>query len=123
LVFSAAWVYGWGLIDCGDVSAVEDALSDEIGESEDWDGDTMCSGCDAQEGIGDHRGEELEADGIVVVCEELTDFEMLFDPAEQEFDLPASFVERGDVVGGTLHVVGEKDDGVVGALAFDAQAA
>src|SRR6185312_1406178 len=35
---------------------------------------------------------------------------MLLDPAKEEFDLPAALVERGDLLGRTLHVIGQKRD-------------
>src|SRR5262245_65992637 len=42
---------------------------------------------------------------------------MLLDPAEQEFDLPAHFVEAGNLDGGAGQIVGEKgEDGTIVAL-------
>ena len=40
------------------------------------------------QGVGDHRGQQLQSDGIVVVAEELADLEMLLDPAEEQLDIP-----------------------------------
>jgi hypothetical protein len=37
---------------------------------------------DAPPCVGDHRGEELETDRVVVVAEKAADVEMLFDPAK-----------------------------------------
>jgi len=42
-----------------------------------------------QQHIGDHGGEDLQADGVFVPAEELADAQIAADPAEQQFDLPA----------------------------------
>ena len=42
------------------------------------------------------------------------DAEMLFDPFEEQFDLPAEFVEPGNRQSGRSKVVGEKDQPPVG---------
>jgi len=38
----------------------------------------------------------------------LADIEMLLDPSEQQFDLPAALVERRDLDRGALKIVGEQ---------------
>lgn len=68
-----AWIDGGRAFDGGDVSALEQALCDEIGKAQDRHLDTVGSCGDAQQRIGDHGGEELQADGIVVVAEEFSD--------------------------------------------------
>jgi hypothetical protein len=50
---------------------------------------------DTQEQVGDHRGDDLQANGVVIGAEEFADIEMLLNPAEQELDLPACLVEVG----------------------------
>lgn len=117
--FGSAWVdWRWAL-DGGDVATLEEAADDEVREALDRQGDTMSAGGDAQQRIGDHRGEELEADGIVVVAEELADLQMLLDPTEQELDLPAAFVEGGDLGGRAHEVVCEKRDRVAAVTLHD----
>jgi hypothetical protein len=64
-------------------------------------------GGDAQQQIGDHRGEELQANGFLGSAKKGADLQMLFDPAKQQLNLPAFAVERGDVAGRALHVVGQ----------------
>src|SRR5712671_5178441 len=122
-VSSGAWVDGWWLFNGADLAAVEQALSDEVGKSEDWNRDAVGALGDPQQRIGDHCGEELQPDCIIIVSEELADLEVLLDPAEQEFDLPAAFVERGDGDGGALHVVGQQCDGVIVVVTPEAHAA
>src|SRR6266436_9556145 len=113
----AAWVDGRGFLDGAEVAAFEKAQGDQIGEAEDRDFDAMAAGGDAQQRIGDHRGKDLEADGIVVVAEEAADVKMLFDPAKQQLDLPSRLVEGGDVNGGALAVIGQQGYGfAVGSL-------
>jgi hypothetical protein len=81
LALWTAWVDGWGFVDGADVAALEEAQGDEIGETQDRDLDAVAAGGDAQPCVGDHRGEELETDRVVVVAEKAADVEMLFDPA------------------------------------------
>jgi SAM domain (Sterile alpha motif) len=117
LAWWAARVDGRGFVDGGEVAALEEAQSDQIGEAQDRDLDAVAAGGDAQQRIGDHRGKDLEADRVVVVAEEAADVEMLFDPAKQQLDLPSSLVEGGDVDGGSFEVIGQQGDGfAVGAL-------
>src|SRR6266851_1005611 len=89
-----------GFVDVGDGSAGEQASADEFGEA---DGD-------AQQEVGDHGGQQLQADGVGVAAEEGRDLEMLLEPAEQQLDLPACLVEAADLDGRALEVVGEEGD-------------
>src|SRR5262245_30134239 len=74
----------------------EQELADELSETDWQHGDAVDPRRDAQQQIGDHRREDLQPNGVLVVAEELADREMLLDPAEQQFDLPSALVERGD---------------------------
>src|SRR3954451_19059415 len=58
---TAARVDGRGFFDGAEVAAFEQAQGDQIGEAEDRDVDAVAAGGDAQQGIGDHRGKQLEA--------------------------------------------------------------
>jgi hypothetical protein len=78
-------VDGRGFVDSAEVAAFEKAQGDQIGEAQDRDLDAVAAGGDAQQRVGDHRGEDLEADRVVVVAEKAADVEMLFDPAKQRF--------------------------------------
>src|SRR5690348_7879188 len=118
----AARVDGRGFFDGAEVAAFEEASGDQIGEAEDREFDAMAAGGEAQQHVGDHRGKDLQADGVVVVAEEAADVEMLFDPAKQQLDLPSRLVEGSDVDGGSFEVIGQQGDGfAVGSL--DAQPA
>jgi len=71
-------------------------LANEFGEAQVQHCQGIQTSCEAQEQIGNHRGDDLQADGIVIVADELAKIEMLLDPAKQEFDLPAALVESRD---------------------------
>ena len=60
--------------------------------------------------IGDQGGDDLEADGLGVFGQEALDLEVLLDPFEEEFDLPAPFVEIGDLFGGALEIICDEGD-------------
>src|SRR5271154_4704551 len=89
LTLWAAWVDGRGFVDRAEMAAFEEAQGDQIGKAQDRDLDAVAAGGDAQQRVGDHRGKDLEADGVVVVAEEAADVKMLFDPAKQQLDLPS----------------------------------
>ena len=120
-IASQAWIDRWWLVDCRDLTTLENALGNEIGEPQDGDRDAVCPGRDTQQRISDHRGEELQADRVIVISQEPADLEMLLDPTKQQLDLPAAFVERGDLNGGTFEIIGQEGDRVA-LLALDAQA-
>ena len=92
----------------GERFANEEAGAGELSQAQSRQLDAVKTGSDAQEGEGDHGGDDLEADGVFVAAEEGLDLEMLLDPAEEELDLPAGLVEGGDFDGGALHVVGDE---------------
>src|SRR5271155_3216919 len=70
LTLWAAWVDGRGFVDRAEMAAFEEAQGDQIGKAQDRDLDAVAAGGDAQQRVGDHRGKDLEADGVVVVAEE-----------------------------------------------------
>ena len=67
---------GW-LVDAGDGFANEEAGGDELGEAEGGDVEAGLARRDAQQQVGDHGGEELEADGVFGAAEELAQLEVL----------------------------------------------
>src|ERR1035437_1082676 len=107
-LLAPAGIDGWRFGNGSDGSPSEQELADEFGEPEWKHGDAVCPRGDAQQQIGDHRGEDLQTDGILVGAEELADIEMLFDPPEQQLDLPAALVEGGDLDCGASKIVGEE---------------
>ena len=89
---SLAWVDWRRPIDFGDGLAHEQTLADEFGKAQRRHFDAIHPRCEAQEQIGDHGGEDLQANGGLVGAEERADIKMLLDPAEQELDLPTALV-------------------------------
>ena len=72
----------------------------------------------AEQQIGDQGGVNLGFDGVFGSPEEAFDLEVLLDPFEQQFDLPALLVECCDLAGRAVVIIGdERERGL--ALAFD----
>ena len=63
---------------------------------------------DAQQQKGDQRDIDLDAHGIFAAAKKAANLEVLFEPFEQQLDVPALFVALGDVDGGALEVVCEQ---------------
>jgi len=101
-------------MDVGDGSPGEEELADEFGETQSRYLDVIEAGSDAQKQIGDHGGDDLEPDGVLVGAEEFADVEMLLDPAKQKLDLPSGFVEAGDLDSGAFEVIGDEGHGLAG---------
>src|SRR5215813_4396365 len=120
--FGPAGDDGRRLVDVGEWFAGEEELADEFGEAQGRHLQTMQARRDAQQQIGDHGCQDLQADGVLVVAEELADGEMLLDPAEQQLDLPARLVEGGDLDRRALEIVGDEGDDTA-LVAPDADAA
>src|SRR5207302_5409379 len=81
----------------GEGSTREQELADELGEPKRKHRDAVEPGCDAEQQVGDHCCQDLQTDRVVVGAEKLANVEMLLDPTEQQFDLPAALVEGGDL--------------------------
>jgi hypothetical protein len=70
---------------------------------------------------GDHRGEDLQSDRVVIAAEDVAAIAMLFDPSEHQFDLPPAFLEGGDLNCGAGKIVGaERQHAAVLAPDLDA---
>jgi hypothetical protein len=65
---------------------------------------------DPQQQISDHGSEDLQADRVLGAAEELAKLQMLLDPAEQQFDLPAGFVKRGDLDRRAFQIVSDEGE-------------
>src|SRR6202163_2942485 len=87
----------WRGVDFGDGFSHEQALANQFGEAQIQHPQGIQTPREAQEQIGDHRSDDLQANGVVVPAHEFAKVEMLLDPAEQEFDLPASLVEGSNL--------------------------
>ena len=66
--------------------------------------------CEAKKQIGDHRCDDLQTNGVIVLAHELFEIEMLLDPAEQELDLPAALVEGRNLDRRAFEIVGDEGD-------------
>ena len=64
---------------------------------------------DGHQQVHRHSDPDLALHGILREAIELLDAQMLLDPFEEQFHLPAVAVEFGDRGGGQLEVVGEED--------------
>ena len=51
---------------------------------------------DGDEGVSGHRDPDLSFDGVGGCTEEAFDAQMLFDPFEKQFDLPALMINGGN---------------------------
>ena len=61
-----------------------------------------------------HGTPDLRFDGVLAVAQELLDAQVLFDPFEEQFDLPAVLVQGSDRQWRQHEVVGQKDQCLVG---------
>jgi len=64
---------------------------------------------DGDQNVNAHGDPDLRLHGVVAGAVESFDPQVLFDPAEEQLDLPALGVERGDGGGGKLEMVGQKN--------------
>ncbi len=70
-----------------------------------------CMSEQGDEQIGAKCAPDLDADTVLAEREERVDLEMLFDPLEEEFHLPAVAVDQGDHAGFQRKVVGQENQG------------
>src|SRR5258705_13084258 len=99
------------LVDFCDRTSHEQSLADEFCKAQIENFQGIQTLREAQEQIGDHRGDDLQADSVAVVADELTKIEMLLDPAEQQFNLPAPLVNVRNLDCGAFEIVGDEGDG------------
>jgi hypothetical protein len=64
----------------------------------------------AEQEPSDERNIDLDFDGVFAASEEPFDLEVLLDPLEEQLDLPALLVKRGDFAGGAAVIVGDEDE-------------
>lgn len=67
----------------------------------------------ADQEIGDHGDDHRDQHGILGGAEKAFDLEVLLDPFEKQFDLPALLVQIGNRLGGAVEVVGDEDQPLV----------
>lgn len=72
--------------------------------------DVVLCGRDAYEDKGDEGGEYLILDGVFGTPEEISDLEMLLNPPEEEFDLPALEAEGSALMSCSFKITGDPFD-------------
>jgi hypothetical protein len=92
--------------------AVGSAAVHEVGANEPGEGQRARDGflgrlSEAEQQEGSERAGDLDAHGILGGSEEAGDLEHLLDPAEEQLDGLAAFVEVGNLLGGSIEVVAE----------------
>ena len=65
---------------------------------------------------------DLRLHRVLAVADETFDAQMLLDPLEEQFDLPAAFVERGDSQCGQGGIVGQEHQRLAGLRIFETDA-
>src|SRR5437763_16576661 len=86
------WAWSW-LFETVDRPAVHEIGAHETGEGEQTLNGVLGIMSEAQEQESDERDGKLNAHGVLAFAEEMSDLQRLFDPAEEQFDLPAPLVE------------------------------
>jgi hypothetical protein len=69
---------------------------------------------DGHEHINRDRDPDLSAQGVLGSAVEILDAQVLFDPLEEQFDLPTAAIELGNSQWWQAEVVGEKDESLIG---------
>jgi len=72
------------------------------------------------EHVGGHGAPDLRLDCVLAVAQKLLDAQVLLDPFEKQFHLPAAFVQRSDGQGRQACVVGQEDQRLLGFGIFEA---
>ncbi len=78
---------------------------------------------DGNQNVGRHGAPDLRLDGVLAVAQKLLDAKVLFDPLEEQFDLPTILVQRGDCQRWQYKIVGQEYEGLFGLGVFEANAA
>ena len=86
---------------------MHEIICDQAGECKEALDAVLYSVSGAQEQECDQCDGDLDAHGVLGCAEEVPDFEGVLDPAEEQFDLPATFVKFGDLVGWSIEIVGD----------------
>ena len=71
------------------------------------------------EHVGGHGAPYLRLDRVLAVAQKLLDAQVLFDPFEEQFHLPAAFVQSGNGQGWQGRVVGQEDQSLFGCWVLE----
>ncbi len=74
----------------------------------------------SDEHVGGQGEPDLRLDRVLAVANKLLDAQVLLDPFEKQFHLPAAFVQRSDGQGRQACVVGQEDQSLLGFGIFEA---
>ena len=77
---------------------------------------------DGNEHIGGYGTPNLRLYCVLAVAQKLLDAQVLFDPFEEQLDLPAALVQSGNGQGRQGRVVGQENQGLLGLGVFEANA-
>ena len=91
------WVVRGRFEEVGEGPALEGGLGDEAGDGLEAEPGSGSGLREPQQQVGDERGDDLDAHGILAGAEEVPDLQVLLDPLEEELDLPALLVKRRDL--------------------------
>ncbi|MCS3764850.1 hypothetical protein GGE24_005456 [Bradyrhizobium centrosematis] len=85
-------------------------MTNELGEAQLQHRQGIQTPRETQEQISDHRSDDLQTNGVVILAHELAEVEMLLDPAEQELDLSATLAEARNLDCHAFEIVGDESD-------------
>jgi hypothetical protein len=71
------------------------------------------------EHLGEHGPPDLRLDRVLAVAQKLLDAQVLLDPFEEQFHLPATFVQSSNGQGRQGRVVGEEDQSLLGCWVLE----
>ena len=77
---------------------------------------------DGNQYVSRHGAPDLRLDGVLAVAQELLDSQVLLDPFEEQFDLPAIFVQCCNRQWRQHKVVGQKDKSLASFHVFESYA-
>ncbi len=100
----------------GRVSKRQAAMSSE--KTQGQQGCRVAVSGDFDQDMGDHCRDDLKTNGVFAVAQKVAQFEMLLEPAEQEFDLPALLVAHGDCDGRVAYFIGDQGESLA-VIRFD----
>ena len=78
---------------------------------------------DGNQNVGRYGAPDLRLDGVLAVAQKLLDAKVLFDPFEEQFDLPTILVKRGDCQWWQYKIVGQEYEGLSCLGVFETNAA
>src|SRR4051812_43838297 len=97
----------WRLVEVGNGAVFEQTRAHQVCKAQCEQVRAAVACGDAQQQKSNHRGQDLQANGVFRTAEKGADFEMLLEPAKQQLDLPAFAIERRNRAGRALQIVAQ----------------